>query len=200
MTAILVLYEDSRGAKGTFGPHEFFLGCVADLTGLNIHALKPRVCACPVNGVSKLLDHLRDLDELSHLAPHGAPILAILDEDRLRDHAPIADMTSTDAAAKLAADSSAPTRLQVVLLERNLESVVAAFKECGERETQLIAEALKKRLNERDKLFSKVGHDAARGSIRDCVRQAMPCVEKIVKHISAAVTGAAPAAQPEPDS
>lgn len=187
MTAILVLYEDSRGAKGTFGPHDFFLGCVADLTGLDIHALKPRVCACPVNGVSKLLDHLRDLDELSHLAPHGAPILAILDEDRVRAHAPLAGMSSAAAASKLVAGSSDPARLKVVLLERNLESVVNAFDQCGEWEKQLIAKALEKRLNERDTLFSRVGHDAARRNIRDCVRHNMPSVEQIVQAIGDAV-------------
>lgn len=198
MTAMLVLYEDSRGAKGQFGPHEFFLGCVADATGLSIYSLKDQVRAYPVNGVSKLLGHLRELDELDHLAPRGAPILAILDEDRASEHAPINGMSSTDAAAKLVADSSAPTRLKVVLLERNLESVVEALDQCGEREKQLIAAALKKRLNERDTLFGKVGHDSGRKAIRDCVRQAMPCVEKIVDVMRAAVTGGSPAALPRP--
>lgn len=187
MTALLVLYEDSRGAKGTFGPHEFFLGCVADTTGRSIHSLKRKVLAYPVNGVSKLLGHLRELDELDHLAPQGASILAILDEDRVREHAPLAGMSAADAANKLVADSSAPNRLKVVLLERNLESIVRAFDQCGEREKQLIAEAMKKRLNERDTLFGKVGNDAARQDIRDCVRQAMPCVEQIVRTIGAAV-------------
>lgn len=187
MTAILVLYEDSRGAKGAFGPHEFFLGCVADTTGHDIHSLKRRVRAYPVNGVSKLLGHLHELDGLDHLAPQGAPILAVLDEDRVRDHAPVAGMNAADAAAKLVADSSAPARLKVVLLESNLESVVQALDQCGEREKQLIAEALKKRLNERDTLFGKVGHDGSRKGIRDCVRQAMPCVEQIVQAIGDAV-------------
>lgn len=200
MTALLVLYEDSRGANGQFGPHDFFMGCVADKTKRDIHSLTPRVSACPVNGVSKLLGHLRDLDELSPFAPQGAPILAILDEDRVREHAPLTGMSAAAAADKLVAESSSPARLKVVLLERNLESVVQAFDRCGEWEKHLIAQALKKRLNERDRLFGKVGHDAARRAIRDCVRQAMPCVEKIVEIISATLTGAAPTSHPGPES
>lgn len=198
MTALLVLYEDSRGAKGKFGPHEFFLGCVADVTGLSIHSLKRRVVDNPVNGVGKLLGHLRELDELDHLAPHGAPILAILDEDRVRDHASLADLGATAAAEHLVAESSAPARLKVVLLECNLESIVRAFAKCGEHEQRLISAALEKRLNDRDTLFGRVGHDPARKAIRDCVRKAMPCVEKIVEVMSAAVTGDSSAPLPRP--
>lgn len=197
MTALLVLYEDSRGAKGKFGPHEFFLRCVEDSTGTSFYVLRNKVRDCPVNGVSKLLAHLRDLDELNYLAPRGTRILAILDEDRVREHAPLAGMSATDAAAKLVAESSAPSRLSVILLERNLESIVEALDKCGEREKQLIAGAMKKRLNDRDSLFGKVGHDAARKGIRDCVRHRMPCVEKIVELMGAAVMGAPPADHPE---
>lgn len=127
MTAILVLYEDSRGANGSFGPHDFFLGCVADAKGTSVHSLTSKARAMPVRGVAKLLEHLRNLDDLDRLAPRGSPILAVIDSDRLPDHYPAAlGKTTTDVEDLLEAECSAPARLTVVLLERNLESVVEA--------------------------------------------------------------------------
>lgn len=188
MTALLVLYEDSRGANGKFGPHVFFLGCVADITGIPIDNLKQVIRDCPVNGASKLLSHLRDTDDLDLIAPNGEPILAILDDDHVRDHHPASKgMNASKAAAKIKADSSAPHRVTVVLLERNLESVVKAFQQCGESATDLIAEALEKRLNARDRLFDSVGRDPSKRQVRDCVRKTMPCVEHIVQAMRAAV-------------
>lgn len=188
MTAILVLYEDSRGAKGEFRPHDFFVGCVADSTNGDQHDLKRRARAYPVKGVGKLLSHLRDLDDLDHLAPGGAPILAVLDNDHVREHfPPAAGLPASQAAAAIRSSSSHPERLTVVLLEHNMESVVEAMRTCGEKATELIAGALRKGLNERDQLFGKVAHDPARKPIRDCVREKMQSAEQIVQAIRAAV-------------
>lgn len=70
----------------------------------------------------------------------------------------------------------------------NLESVIEAIRSCGELELELIARALRKELNARDALLSKVGHDAARRHIRDCVRKAMrSSVDVIVERLKAAL-------------
>ena len=66
---------------------------------------------------------------------------------------------------------SQPTRLTVLLLERNLESVLVAIRDCGEKEQSLLEAALAKNLNARDTLFGRIAHDPGRRSIRDCVRK-----------------------------
>jgi hypothetical protein len=188
VTRILVLYEDSRSPTGDFGPHEFFLGCVADHTGESVWSLKSNVRAVPVRGVGNLLRHLRKIDQLDALIPGGGPVLAVIDQDRVRDHYKAGTgKATTEVEQQITQECSAPVRLTVVLLERNLESVVEAMRDCGEREHDLLQDALRKNLNERDKLFKRVGLDATRRGIRDCVRARLPGVERIVQRIAAAL-------------
>lgn len=188
MTAIVVLYEDSRPAQGNFGPHDFFLACVADDRGSSLYALKRQALANPLNGVDKLLQTLQDLDSVNRLGPGGCPILAIVDADKVREHLDSPANTTAEAiASQIRNDSSDPLRVTVVLLERNLESVVEAMRDCKEPALTLIAGALRKNLNDRDHLFESVGRDPGRRGIRDCVRKKVPSVEQVVKALASAI-------------
>jgi hypothetical protein len=189
VSEVLVLYEDSRAARGVFGPHEFFLGCVADDRVTSVHALARRASSCPLRGISKLLAALKQLDGFDNLVEGGGPILAVVDEDRVREHIPESTAWSAvQVAQHLVATSSDPSRLMVVLLERNLESLIEAIRQCGERELELIEAALRKELNGRDTLLGKVGHDPGRRLIRDCVRRTMPSVESVVVRLRSALS------------
>ncbi len=68
----------------------------------------------------------------------------------------------------------------MVLLDRNLETVIVAIGDCDERERELVEEALRKDINARDRLLGKLGNDPVRRPIRDCVRKAVPSFDRAV--------------------
>lgn len=178
MTKILVIYEDARAAAGEFGPHELILGCVGDEVGKRVHELRQHVRGIPMNGVPKVLAALTDADRLRGLAPGGIPILALIDADRIRNHIPQGLRGAADLEAAIRSRFSEPERLTVVLLDRNLETVIVAIGDCDERE--LVEEALRKDINARDRLLGKLGNDPVRRPIRDCVRKAVPSFDRAV--------------------
>ncbi|MCC6785538.1 MAG: hypothetical protein IT457_21985 [Planctomycetes bacterium] len=180
MTRLVVLYEDARAAAGRFGPHELLLGCVADELGRRLHDLRKEIVAIPMNGVAKLLAALTDAERWQRVAPRGAPLLALIDSDRIRDHVPPEIREHAGVEAWIRARFSEPARLTVILLDRNLETVIAAIRDCGEAEVQLVESALRKDLNARDRLLGKLGADSDRRALRDCVRGAVPSFERAV--------------------
>jgi hypothetical protein len=182
---ILVLYEDARAPNGTFGPHDLVLGCVADERKCSVYTLQPGVRGVPIKGVGNLLKALWDVERLSKLAPGNTPILAVVDEDHIGDH--IQGKSASEIEAAIRARCSDPGRVTIVLLQRNLESVILAIRECGESEAALIQEAIAKNLNARDILLGKVGNDPRRKALRDCVRERVPSLDRLVMAICAAM-------------
>lgn len=85
MTSLLVLYEDAKATRRSFGPHELLKSMVADVTGISVWQLKDRVAGRPLKGVGNVLKAIKNLDELDRLASGGPPVLAILDDDKIRD-------------------------------------------------------------------------------------------------------------------
>jgi hypothetical protein len=189
VTAITVLYEDQR-AKEAFGPHELLLGMVADATGLPWHQLGKRATAIALNGVDKLLAALKDAKHWARMAPGRRPVLAIVDADEVRKRVGTASMSSATIEERIRKTCSQPDRLTVVLLENNLETVIEAIRDCDPRKTldeELVAEAMDKDINARDLLLQKVGRDATRRDLRDCVRKKVPSLNKAVEAIRRAV-------------
>lgn len=191
MTRILILYEDSRAAKGPFGPHEFLLGCVADESGRSVYEVRALAKASPVRGAGNLLKALKHIDDLNRSVA-GAHVLAIADSDRIRKHFSAAgpETTNLEIAERIRADSSAPDRLTVVLLERNLETVIEAIRGCdaeGSLDHALIQDALDKDLNARDRLLARVGRDPGRQQVRACVRQRVPSLEPAIRCVVSAL-------------
>lgn len=187
MTAALVLYEDSRGAGGDFGPHELLAALAADERGeADVFAVRQATKAIPLNGVGNLLKAIRQLDRFRVSAPGGAPILLVVDGDKIRGHLrmPGADGQAVEAAIRSRCDQ--PERLHVALLEQNVESLIQAVSDCDQPPTldrEQIVAALAKEINARDLVLTKVARDPGRRPLRDCVRQRMPSLEPAIAFV-----------------
>jgi hypothetical protein len=135
---VTILYEDEAGdgALRDFGPHELLLALIADETGRRIDDLKREVDAHPAKGASKLL--VKCAEEVGdNISSDCHPVVAIFDVDRvrglrhrhhLRDGIP---KRSTDAGIAAILEALCPKRdkLRVVLLNRNVESILRAISE-----------------------------------------------------------------------
>ena len=127
MTAILVLYENPRAASGSFGLHELLVALVADELSATPLQLRKRVRARPLNGVNNLLKAIRDPQRL---APAGGPCLAVIDADRIRKCLRMPGAGAKDVISRILQSCEEPARITVVLLERNVESLIEAVREC----------------------------------------------------------------------
>lgn len=189
MTAILVLYEDSRSGSGSFGPHDLLAALVADQTGKSVWEVKQSARERPLRGIDKLLKALSDPGRLSNLVPGGVPILAVVDGDRIREHMGLKrNAPARQVEQELKESCNEPDRITVVLLERNVESLVEAARDCDENfMPDRIADALMKDINARDLVLQAVAFDAGRRDLRDCIRKRVPSLERAIATIAEAV-------------
>jgi hypothetical protein len=167
-----ILYEDQRAPQKTrFGPHALVIACVADETGSDRWALEKRIEGIPKKGDSKLLHAVReDAADLTH---DGRALVAVFDEDRVRKLLGL----DTGACKTLVKDAiargcTAGPLLEVVLLQRNIEDVVAAA-----------ARALGKPLNDPQverALGKHAGHPEARDAILHAAASADVAVRRAI--------------------
>ena len=186
--SVLVLWEDkSNGPIKGFGPQAFLIACVASRLAVNRHSLarSEAIAAKPCAGNANVLRELRRgplWDSVAH-------VVAVLDTDELHDRLPVASRRTIgdaeyerwSASVMTAVRSSAPpdchARLEICLLDRNLETLVGVVGR-GARE---FGDALNKSRLHRDKLLQRAADD------QDLLRRAcaeMPSWDHLVTTVT----------------
>ena len=188
-----VLYEDQRAPQGKrFGPHALVVACVADETGDDRWTLDRRIEGIPKKGDSKLLQAAReDAADLTH---DGRVLVAIFDDDRVRELLRL-DRQACRTLVKdtIATGCTARSLLEVVLLERNIEDVVAAAARALGRpaDDPQVARALGKRAGHPEARDS-ILHAAASAdmAVRRAILAAVPSFARVVRGLVARFDGA----------
>ncbi len=185
MTKAVVLYEDQRLGK-RFGPHDLLCGLVADELGKPQHTVAGSIKEWPLKGNGTLLKALRDPSRWRSIAKSPAPILAIVDSDKIRNH--VGTKRSSDREVeKLIRDTCLePERLTVILLVRNLESVVDAIARCDSSKVlgaDMVVRAGGKDRHARDELLGRLGTAAELRSIRNCVKAKVGALARASKFL-----------------
>jgi hypothetical protein len=180
---IVVLYEDSsnKGDVKNFGPHRFVQACLRDrLAGESAHAVAALVEDRPMKGSSRVLADIRAIVE-------GADVFVVLDDDRIRGALDVPrDMSAAEVTSVVRA-RFASDRTQVVLLERNIESLLEALRRCGaEVGADALAGAVRKQLNERDKVFQAAAWGPP--AVRDCVQRDVPSFGRLIAGLEAHIS------------
>jgi hypothetical protein len=170
----VVLYEDSRGRQPRdFGPHSLALACVADDLGVDsgLWHLKASFPALPKNGNAELLKALER--EANDLRAGGTEIVAVIDDDRIRDPLRLPPAACKRAVLdQVLAKRSTP--VDVILLERNVEDLVElAAQVLG------LAGAPRKSRNVRDAMLMRLARPE-RQSDRSRLRRQMPSFDRLI--------------------
>ena len=189
MIRAVVLYEDAQQGRN-FGPHQLLCGLIFDTTEQPFAAITRQVAFSALKGRDKLIGAIKDPQRWKRLAPGHAPVFALLDADKIRDHFGGKRAGARDIAEQLRRTCADPKRLRVILLERNLETVLEAIRACDDGRTipaALFNQSLAKNVNARDVVLGKVGTDDGRKTMRDCVRARVPSLDRTAQLISATI-------------
>ena len=178
-----ILYEDQRGPVTGFGLHKLVLACIADDLNVEWYTLEKIVEGRPMKGVSKVLQSC--YREVRRIALRGQRVFALIDNDHVRDHLPGLDARADEPSVVRAIkdNSDASAQLEVVLLDKNTETVLEAAQLCDPAlPDDAIRAALRKHPAQRDRIF----HQVARGSrsVRMCIRTKIPALEQLVQHLA----------------
>jgi len=144
-----ILYEDGRGAGGGFPLHRLVVATASDLCeGIERRVLESRVTEIPLRGRDPVLAELRHAER--HLR-YGVKLLVWLDNDHIREAFPNASPTSSNEEivklVKAKANVSDLARIDVFLLERNLESLLERLEEelVIELDSKIVHKAINKK-------------------------------------------------------
>jgi len=126
MTRIAVLYEDQLATSKprAFGPHVLLLACVADRLERPREHLEQHVDAHPCKGIGRLLALCRE----PILTDRHARVIAVCDDDRVREHLKLPATACKLSVRDAVASGSGAPQLRTVLLIRNLETVLDAVR------------------------------------------------------------------------
>ena len=173
-----------------YGPHQFVVRCVADDLARPAWELHKSLLAIPRRGNGNLLRDIRN--NPSRFASDGRPAFAVFDGDQLPELLSRPRGTCRTALkADLLKDCAWAGQLHVVILERNLESLLRAVLQCAPEAADERTRALaldRKSLAERDVILNRVAREARR-NVRDCVRQAMPSFDYLIRKLVEACRG-----------
>lgn len=185
MRRLVILDEDSRGPLQRFPLHDLVVKSAADLVPLALHELFRRVIAVPKRGVHNVLV---DVARSDRFFGSDARLLVWVDNDRIRRALQLAPrcpretvISTIKARAPEVLDSSRPKRLEVFLLDDNLEDLLSSL--AARLDPELLAKARAKRLDARDALLDEIGRSRQlREELRashagfDCVSRFVACV------------------------
>jgi hypothetical protein len=189
---VVVLYEDQRGMRPGFGPHELLVRLVADrLPRSDLWRLARGIREHPTRGNAKLLEKVRDPDRV---APGGEVVVAVLDDDHVRT------LLSLDQSAcksvvlgAIRKPCSSPGRLRIVLLERNVESILEALRPhagaMGLPPDSFDRAVRRKDINARDRVLREASRQEHR-LVRDALLVAMPSLRRLRDAVFEAVVHA----------
>lgn len=161
---VKILYEDQQAEDtSNFGPHVPVLRCVLDRLDwpeARYFELQRYLSGQPKKGDKKLLAACRNARE----ARNFRHVFAVFDADKVRS---IESLGLSPGACKQqvrsAIQSSSPygAQLRVVLLERNLETIVAAVQRC-----RALPQTGKLKLPERDAVLASIAWRAEAAPVR----------------------------------
>lgn len=169
-----VLYEDNAGAQPqNFGPHALLLACLADRVGRPVRSLKGQVVGVPKKGngnVKRALE--RDAEDLAN----RGPLFAVFDDDQVRRCYGL-EKDACRPAVLAAIKGDPPKSVEVILIEENIESLIAACRQVLGR----LPSSQKPKPAERDEILQEV----ARGSRdrRHAVLQRCPTFTRLVEKV-----------------
>ena len=177
--AVTVLYEDSRSKTGDFGLHRLVVACVFDLINGLRHQVEGMVEDRPQNGAPKLLQACRE--DIADLACDGRSVVAVFDEDRIRRQLGLPPQCADeDIVREILNGCRAPERLTVVLLRRNLESVLLAARDCDPGlDPGTVTRALGKDPLARDDVLHEIAKEHKR-EVRTAVLRQVPSLNELV--------------------
>jgi hypothetical protein len=177
---VTVLYEDQRGPVRGFGLHDLVKACVFDALGGQRHLLEGALDGNPRGPNNQLLRSCRADAEL--LSRDGRRLVALFDGDRVRELLGLRpDATAAQVEQKVKEGSTAPDKLTVLLLDRNMEDVVAAAGSCDATiNRSLLQRALGKQLEARDLVLAGAAR-AGKESVRACILKKVPSLNDLVE-------------------
>lgn len=169
-----ILYEDSDAAPF----HRLICACVDDSCGT------PWNTAHVVEGVSRRgVNNVLESCADGRFFADGARVFALVDADDIRRALGLpGNAAATTVEVALAAKCKAARAL---LLDRNLESVIAAVGDCASVPPATLERALAKKMGDRDAVLGKATHASA--AVRRCVLDAVPSLGRLVAEICAVV-------------
>ena len=182
---VKILYEDQQAEDATnFGPHVLVLRCALDRLGWpedRYFELQRHVSGQPRKGDKKLLAACRNANE----ARNFRHVFAVFDGDKVRSIEPLRlGPGACKSQVRQAIQSVSPyaDQLRVVLLERNMESVVAAVQGCKSSPV-----TGKLRLPERDAVLASIAWRPDAATIRACVLREVPSLHYLVDRLAEVV-------------
>jgi hypothetical protein len=115
------------------------------------------------------------------IAADGRPVVAVFDNDRIRRLLKLPATATDTRVLQEILKGTTSDRLHVILLNRNMESVIKAAHECdpsiGQERVEL---ALKKKDRlERDAILTRLTGPQFR-SVRDCIRDKLPSFQALI--------------------
>lgn len=189
---LTILYEDrcGDGQIREFGPHVLVQQCVCDALGMESWVLRQQlmVHGIPKNGATKLRSECRS--DRPKFGRDGSDVIAVYDNDRIRDFVKVgAPGCKAQLREALRAESTLKERLVVVLLEENLETVVAAVCACdpaiAPKEVQENA-IKRKKVFDRDIVLRRAAAPTAEGKrLREQLQAKVPSLRYLVGKIVA---------------
>jgi hypothetical protein len=187
---VCVLYEDQRGPTKGFGLHELVKACVGD--ALPEHP-RWRINAAledcrPLKGSAKLLEACRR--DIDLIANDDRRVVAVFDHDRIHQLLRLPKNASDKQIVQtILAGGKKAHRLSIVLLKRNMESVLQAAAQCDE---SIALDRIKRAVQhkdplERDAILNELSSERAR-SVRDCILDQVPSLRTLIEVLSTQLT------------
>lgn len=184
MLQVCVLYEDQRGPQRSFGLHELAKACVRDrLEARPRHEIDQALNDCrPLRGDSNVLKKLHE--DVDNIAADGRPVVAVFDNDRIRRLLKLPAKATDAQVLQEIRKGTSSDRFHVILLNRNLESVIKAAHECDPSISQerLDLAIKKKDRLERDAILAGLTGAQFR-AVRDCIREKLPSFQELVDRL-----------------
>jgi hypothetical protein len=155
---VTVLYEDDWGPGEEFKLHHFVSQCVIDCLGwtLPLHQVRTsRLQGIPVGGNADLRKKCqRDLKKLSD---RNVRVFALYDNDKAARLVNLVGNACRPMICQRLKEGCDPVnKLEIVLLQKNLETVIEVIRDSGltSIQPQMFQDALCKRCAMRDRVFS----------------------------------------------
>jgi hypothetical protein len=190
MGVITILYEDSsKGKPKNFGPHMLVKQCICDLLNREPWELKldDKLVSWPMNGNDKLRQECRK--NMDRFAARGGTAFAVYDADKIRAHIKLPPTACKQQVVSTLKDGCGSVeRLEVVLIERNMESVLEALRHGSPSlvpEVAWEAAVAQKQLLERDRIFNVAAlPEPTSRRARDQLVEHLPSFKRLVTHIA----------------
>ncbi|MFV8754278.1 hypothetical protein ACNOYE_27350 [Nannocystaceae bacterium ST9] len=168
-------------ANGDYPLHDLVMRMVEDDINGETWRLRPLVDKNARKGINNVI---KDVGRTDLIAGAGELYL-LVDRDRVAEHLGLVPTApDDDVVTKLAQRSDAPHKLHTYFLRPNLEGLLRDIGRCDPSILPANLEAaLRKKLNDRDLVLNEV-KKAARADVRNCMRQAQPGLDALVKAIA----------------